>query len=281
MRLSSGSFQRLRLIVPVLLLAFFGSAPVSAAGQRSAHHHHNPNALWHIVHDRCVPAARQGRMVKPCVQVSLEHGVRKGYVVIKDLRGVAQYLVIPTARISGIESPQLLQPSTPNYLADAWRARHWVEKKLGRTLARGDIALAINSIQGRSQNQLHIHVDCIRTDVRHALDRMLPAIGDTWAPLPQRLAGHPYRAMRLFGEQLHANPIKLLARSLRPGQSMGKQTVVVVGQRFADGRDGFLLLADHSDRATNDWGGGEELQDHQCHIAGVPASAASVAAQSH
>jgi len=200
-------------------------------------------------------------------------------VVIKDLRGKSQYLVLPTARISGIESPQLLRPEAPNYLADAWRARTWVEKALGRKLPRGDIALAINSIQGRTQNQLHIHVDCIRGDVRKALDAMLPRIGDTWSYLPKPLAGHPYRAMRVAGPALHVRPIRLLARSLRAGQSMGRQTLVVVGQRFADGRDGFLLLAGQSNIARGNWGSGEELQDHQCRIANaLPSQAVARAA---
>jgi len=228
--------------------------------------------LWRIVHDRCVPAARQGRMVPPCVEVALAQGVRDGYVVMKDLRGKSQYLVLPTARISGIESPRLLQPDAANYLADAWNARSWVEKALGRPLDREDISLAINSAQGRTQNQLHIHVDCIRVDVRKALDGMLPAIGGSWSRLPKPLASHPYRAMRVIGRQLDIDPLKLLARSLPAGQSMGRQTLVVVGQRFADGRAGFLLLAGRSNVARGNWGSGEELQDHQCRIADAQAA---------
>lgn len=249
------------------LLALACAACVHAPAAPAQRHHHDPNVLWHIVHDRCVPAARQGHMVAPCVEVSLAHGTQHGYVVMKDLRGVAQYLVLPTARISGIESPQLLAPDAPNYLADAWRARSWVEKRLGRRLARGEIVLAINSILGRTQNQLHIHVDCIRESVRKALDQMLPDIGSTWSRLPRRLAGHTYRARRLVGRDLDANPVKLLAQSLGAGQSMGHQTLAVVGQHFADGHDGFLLLADRSDVALGDWGSSEELQDHQCRIA--------------
>lgn len=257
----------LRIYLAAGLILVAGAVAGLAACRHAAVHAHDPNALWRIVHDRCVPAARQGRMVKPCVEVSLTHGVKGGYVVLKDLRGKSQYLVLPTARISGIESPQLLRPDAPNYLADAWNARSWVEKALGRRLPRGDIALAINSIQGRTQNQLHIHVDCIRVDARKDLDAMLPGIGGTWSRLPKPLAGHPYRAMRVDGTALHVRPIRLLARSLQAGQTMGRQTLVVVGQRFADGRDGFLLLAGQSDIARGNWGSGEELQDHRCRIA--------------
>lgn len=260
-----------RSLLSSLFLLLLLSVPALAA-QPAKPRHHDPNALWRIVHDRCVPAARSHQpLPAPCVQVSMPDGARDGFVVIRDQRGVAQHLLMPTARISGIESPVLLRAGTPDYLADAWRARHWVEQALGRTLPRDQIGLAINSIRARSQNQLHIHVDCMNADVRRALDRMLPAIGDRWALLPQPLAGHPYRAMRVYGRQLHTDPVKLLARSLHHGQRMGRQTLVVVGQRFADGRDGFLLLAGRSDRATGDWGGGEELLDHQCHLAGAAA----------
>jgi len=273
----------LRLPLATGLLAIAGLAAVLAGCQHAPRHVHDPNVLWRIVHDRCVPTARQGHMVKPCVQVSLARGVQDGYVVIKDLRGKSQYLVLPTARIRGIESPQLLRPEAPNYLADAWRARTWVEKALGRRLPRGDVALAINSVQGRSQNQLHIHVDCIRGDVRAALDAMLPDIGSTWARLPRPLAGHPYRAMRVVGPAAGVRPVRRLARSLHPGQSMGRQTLVMVGQRFADGRAGFLLLAGQSNLARGNSGSGEELQDHQCRIADAlpPRPVARAAAAGH
>jgi len=260
-------FTWLRPSLATWLIAITVSAAGLAACQHVAPHRHDPNALWHIVHERCVPAARQGRMVPPCVEVSLAQEGRDGYVVMKDLRGKSQYLVLPTARISGVESPQLLRPDAPNYLADAWRARSWVDKALGRKMPRGDIVLAINSIRGRTQNQLHIHVDCIRGDVRKTLDSMLPEIGSAWSRLPKPLAGHPYRAMRVAGRDLDVDPVKLLARSLHAGQSMGRQTLVVVGQRFADGSDGFLLLAGRSNVARGNWGSGEELQDHQCRIA--------------
>lgn len=254
------------------LLAMMVAGCASVPAGHSPHHARDRNALWRIVHDRCVPAARQGRMVPPCVEVVLANDAREGYVVMKDMRGVAQYLVLPTARISGIESPRLLAPDAPDYLADAWKARRWVNASLKRRLPRGDIALAINSMQGRSQDQLHIHVDCIRGDVRAALDRMLPRIGDGWSRLPQPLAGRRYRAMRLLGRRLPANPLRLLARSLPPGQSMGHQTLVVVGQRFADGRAGFLLLAHQSHLAMGDPGSGEALLDHQCRIGDAAAA---------
>ncbi len=74
----------------------------------------NPDALWEIVHDYCEPAAEGAHVKQKCADVDLAGG----YAVLKDRVGVAQYLLIPTARIGGIESPVLLDAHTLNY----WRA---------------------------------------------------------------------------------------------------------------------------------------------------------------
>jgi CDP-diacylglycerol pyrophosphatase len=189
-------------------------------------------------------------------------------VVLKDLVGATQYLLIPTARVSGIESASLLAPEAPNYFADAWRERSYTERAAQHPLPRQAISLAINSAFGRSQNQLHIHIDCIRTDVRAALQRQLAVIGDNWAALSEPLAGHHYRAMRVQADALDdTNPFTLLADGV-PGarMAMGEQTLVVVGAEFADGSPGFIILTDQVNLASGDHASGEELQDHGCAI---------------
>ena len=73
-----------------------------------------------------------------------------GFVVLKDINGVAQFLLIPTARISGIEDPAILASDAVNYWAPAWQARSFVEDRLHKTLPRNAVALAINWMQGRA-----------------------------------------------------------------------------------------------------------------------------------
>lgn len=228
----------------------------------------DPNALWNIVHGRCVPNEQQHANPAPCRFVSLTQGEHNGYAVLKDLVGVAQYLLIPTARVGGIESPVVLAPGAPNYFAYAWRARTYVDSALHRALPRDAISLAINSVSGRSQNQLHIHVDCVRADVHATLRRQETSIGTRWAPFGAPLAGHRYLAMRVESGDLDVNPFVLLADGV-PGarQSMGNHTLVVVGAVFADGRPGFVILDNRADPAAGDEGSGEELQDHTCAIA--------------
>ena len=248
-------------VVIVFAIVFLGASPSGRAA--------DPDALWKIVHDKCVPDQQQNGNPAPCALVDQSEGDAKGYALLKDIVGATQYLMIPTARVPGIESDSVLAPGAPNYFADAWRERGFTEKAAGHPLPRQAISLAINSAFGRSQNQLHIHIDCIRMDVAAALQRQLGAIGDSWAPLPEPLAGHTYMAIRVLADDLDgANPFALVADGV-PGThaAMGRQTLVVVGAEFADGRPGFIVLTDHVDLATGDRAAGEELQDHDCALA--------------
>jgi CDP-diacylglycerol pyrophosphatase len=227
----------------------------------------DPDALWKIVHDKCLADAQRNGEPEPCLLVDLSAGVDKGYVVLKDLVGATQLLVMPSAKITGIESPDILAPDATNYFAMAWLTTSRVAALAHRSLPRDGLSLAINSIDGRTQNQLHIHVDCLDAGVRDALRQHLAEIGEHWAPLSVRLQGHDYLAMRVAGASLEGkNPFRLLADGVpQAAADMGHQTLAVVGATLPDGRPGFILLADHSDLATGDTGSAEELQDHACH----------------
>ena len=227
--------------------------------------HADPSALWHILHDRCVPNQAAHQDPSPCAEVE------SGWVLLKDRNGIAQHLLMPTARISGIEDPAILKPDAMNYWDPAWQARRFVRARLKTTLPRDAISLAINSAVGRTQDQLHIHVDCVRADVRTALHTNLDSIGTTWAPFPAPLAGHPYRAMRISqGTLAGANPFHLLADADPAAVAdMGHHTLVVVGEQFSDGSLGFVLLDGKADLATANRASGEELQDHDCAVAGA------------
>jgi CDP-diacylglycerol pyrophosphatase len=243
--------------------------PIVLLGAARSGHAADPNALWNIIHGECVPDQLQKGDPAPCALVDLQDGDDRGYAVLKDIVGATQYLLIPTARVPGIESDLLLAPAAPNYFADAWRERGYTERAAQHPLPREAISLAVNSAFGRSQNQLHIHIDCVRTDVRAVLQRQLATIGDSWAPLSEPLADHRYRAMRVLGDVLgETNPFALLADGV-PGAraAMGEQTLAVVGAEFAGGRPGFVILTDHVNFASGDKASGEELQDHDCALA--------------
>lgn len=221
----------------------------------------DPDALWKIVHGSCVPHEQKAENPAPCAAVSLTGG----YAVLKDNSPVKplQFLLIPTERITGIEDPALLDAAAPNYWPDAWRARRFVEGLAKRPLSRDEIGLAVNSQYARTQDQLHIHVACLRPEVRAALSRALGAVGPEFAPLPEPLEGHAYRALRIPGDTLGtADPFRLVAAA-GGRDHMGRETIVVTGADFADG-PGFLVLNGEEDAATGDRGGGEQLVGPEC-----------------
>ena len=227
--------------------------------------HADPNALWNIVHGQCVPDQIAHGDPKPCAEVDLRHGIAGGFAVLKDINGATQYLLIPTNRVGGIESPLVLAPGAPNYFADAWQARRLVEKALGHSALR-DIR-----VWPLIPNWHAPRPSCIFTSTAFA-----PMCATRCGASARRSAGagacsgiacrsslpcHARGRPSLAG----ANPFKLLASGV-PGAraDMGRHTLVVVGMQFAHEAPGFVLLDDHADIAHGDAAGGEELQDHAC-----------------
>jgi|SRR5579862_8379278 len=239
----------------VAALAAFVLAPATL---RAA----NPDALWNIIHGQCVPSELGGSGPAPCSLVDL----KDGYAVLKDIRGATQFLLIPTAKVTGIEDPQIRASGAPNYWAAAWQARTFMAERAGRPVPRDDVGLAINSIDGRSQNQLHIHIDCLNAKVKQALAQAAGRIGGAWSPLAQPLAGHIYLAMQVEASDLaNVDPFRLVAGGIPSAATdMGDQTIVVAGAVLADGKPGFYILDDRADPARDDRGSGEELLDHEC-----------------
>lgn len=227
------------------------------------------DALWKIVHAKCVPDQQANRKPAPCVLVDISHGIDDGYAILKDRVGKTQFLLIATRRISGIESPDLLMPDAPNYWADAWKARSFVIAAAHRDLDWNMLGLAINSAHARSQDQLHIHIDCLQPGVRALLAQHLDAIGSSWKRLSFPLDSERYIARRLDAAALVTNnPFNLLAGEVGgAGQKMGEETLVVAGATFAPGQNGFILLAAGADPSTGDRAHGEDLLDHACALA--------------
>lgn len=272
--LSRSPVKRLLAVASALLLAAVFVIAATSIWQIT-----HADALWRIVHGSCVPDMQLNRAASPCVSVDLSRGVADGVAVLKDVKGSTQYLIIPTRKITGIESNAILEPAAVNYFSNAWAATDLVSQRLPHTLERTGFAVAINSASGRSQNQLHIHVDCIQPEVKLALQRAGPEIQTTWQTLPVKLMGHEYRAMWIPGSQLGSrNPFDLLAASLHdPVHEMAGHTLVLAGAERS-GETGFILLDRKAPTfavAVSSWlklglGAGEELEDHHCRLANDP-----------
>ncbi len=231
------------------------------------------NALWHVVHDLCVTDMRLRGAPAPCLKVDFQGG----YAVLKDIRGATQILLVPTVRMGGIESPQLQGPGGPNYFDEAWKSRGLFERRTGVEVPRDDIALVINSRYARTQGQLHVHIDCVSKEVRDTLKANLNAIGPKWVEVPGGFPPFRYKAMRVMGEDLgEHDPFKLLAQGDPEARAdMGPETLVVVGETFAGGEPGFILLSHRANLLRLDFGAGEDLMDHRCAVLRPPAASGS------
>ena len=249
--------ERFRIIPLIALSSALALAPLAARA--------DPMVLWRIVHDACVPHAEAGEGPKPCESVDLTQGEAQGVAILKDLVGVVQMLAIPTRRVTGIEDPQMLAPNAPNVFGDAWKAKALLDSRLDHPLPRDAVALTINSKWARSQDQLHVHVDCVAAPVAEALAAYRSALDEHWRVMTVALRGQTYFARRLDSADLaDAEPLKLLADGLDGASAqMSAYSLAAVGANF-DGKPGFILLAD---RFSLEGGGhAEDLQDHNCAI---------------
>jgi CDP-diacylglycerol pyrophosphatase len=240
--------------------------PQSASAANRAASAANRDGLWFVVHDVCLPAYQSIGVAFPCLKVEIANGLDRGFAVLQSPSSAAHIIVVPTARISGIESPALQSETAPNYWEAAWDARHFVEQGARRRLPRDKIGMAINSASTRSQDQLHIHVACIAPVVADFLRRRQSEIYGAWSPLRAKLAGRRFLAMKVETESLaEVDPFKLLRRGNSSNRLfMGRQTLAVVGATFRNGKSGFYVLANDTRASPRDTAIAEALLDDKC-----------------
>jgi len=101
----------------------------------------------------------------------------------------------------------------------------------------------VNSAHARSQDQLHIHIECLQPLLRGVLRRSASTLdAASWGRVD--VPGWRLVALRGDGEALAgANPFQLLAQRL-PGaaQAMGDYSLLVAGVDLPAG-PGFVILA--------------------------------------
>src|SRR2546430_2238411 len=83
-----------------------------------------------VVNGLCVSNQRLTASPAPCSEVDSTHG----FAVL--WAGAAHYLLVPTEKIPGIESSQLLAPAAPNYWAFAWQSRFFLNDTVGTPVPR-------------------------------------------------------------------------------------------------------------------------------------------------
>lgn len=219
---------------------------------------HHPDALWRIVSQQCVPNQQKSQNPEPCAKVDLP----SGFVLLKDIHGPLQYLLMPTAKMKGMESPELLQAKTPNFFWLAWQQRNVMSARLGSYIPDDVVSLTINSTTGRTQSQLHIHISCLREDVREQLNRYANTLNSHWQQFPESLAGNQYIARKVgVAEFSRFGPFIMLANQVpQAREHMGRYSLAMA--KLADGD--WVVLATERNLLRLNLASAEQLQDHDC-----------------
>jgi CDP-diacylglycerol pyrophosphatase len=189
---------------------------------------------------------------------------KAGYAILKDQKGDSQLLLVATQRRWGIDDPHIESADEPNYFEEAWKARRCIVDSAGQPAKESEISIAINSKYGRSDGQLHVHIDILKPDIAARFHPGIRAF---------EFEGHNYAVEHyetIHGKNLFAD----LQRSLQPGDEMANHTIVVI----EDPAGGFFVLNDRMhglDRAS-----GEELQVNHNRLASDRFAALSANAKS-
>jgi len=224
----------------------------------------NPDALWTVV-QRCVAAKQHGHTLRAgCLSVDLKDQIA---ILPGLIGGRWHFLAVPTVRITGIEDPKVMDPHAPNYWALAWvAAQHYLPSRVTKDRTR--IGLAVNSEVGRSQNQLHIHIACLKMGVRLELAADEDRFGPSWSAPILVYGPQMYRVMRVEGDTLDGvDPFTLLLRVPGAADEIGAHTLVVTGATWDRGvKRGFYILDDRASDTPDgpDHGHGEDLLDENC-----------------
>ena len=243
----------IHLLAAIGALLSFGAVPASAqtpAGPAAACVlPPRPDTLWALA--QCCERSLAGDV--GC----RVYDKTNGYVIIKDnsARKPRSYLIIPTSRVTGIEDRLVDRPP----VVDFWQYG-WAQSRTYPGYPEIDTGMAINSEQGRTQNQLHIHISCVRPEVRTALEQaaidFFPA-----KPALLRLPPHDnlYRALKVTSLGGAQSPFLVFQTDPEVREHMGDQSIAVVASSLPGQ---FFVVDNRSDAGRP--GHAEELLDQTC-----------------
>ncbi|MCJ2077297.1 CDP-diacylglycerol diphosphatase [Methylobacterium sp. E-016] len=238
-----------------------------AASPAAGHATDDPSrdVLW-VALKTCVLAKKLAGWTFPCLDVVLGDRDRPSTAVLRAPGEPTHVVVMPTDTVAGLEALTLRVGRGTAYWRAALTARRFVLDPLKGSAPVAKVGLAVNSARGRSQDQLHIHLDFMKPRVLAALRAHGHGVRATWAPFPVPLAGDRYFAMRVpAGEAERFNLFAALARL--PGRRDLRETSFgAVATPVGDPEPGFYVLAYRAPRAS-----AEDLMDHTCAVSGTSA----------
>lgn len=241
----------MRLITLTVLLSFAGCASATAGLLPR-------DALWVVVRS-CLVAKETIGSPFPCLEVERPSGGKPGYAVIRAPGSSTHVIVTPTVKIEGMEDPQLQQGDAGTYWRAALVARRFVTESAGDRVPLSSVGLAVNSNRTRSQDQLHIHAECVAPRVLAAVRDQAAEMGRDW-----RVLNHPVDGDRVFGRRM--SEAQMSAGNLFadlgavPGArgDLSGMTVLVVASRPEPGAD-LLAIATRTRRRSI-----ERMFDESC-----------------
>ncbi|WP_409566538.1 CDP-diacylglycerol diphosphatase [Methylobacterium sp. E-065] len=244
-----------RALLAVLATLMF-PVPVSAAPDPSR------DVLWAAL-KTCVLAKRLANRTFPCLSVDLGDGERPGTAVLRAPGEPTHSVVMPTDTVAGLEAPVLRGPRGAAYWRAALAARPFVSDAFKGKLSPDAVGLAVNSARGRSQDQLHIHVDCLRPSVLAALKAHGRQIQRRWSRFPVPLAGDRYYALRVpEAEAARFNPFAVLHTLPGARPDLHRTSFAALATPPGDPEPGYILLAYRAPSAS-----AEDVMDHSCTVA--------------
>lgn len=240
------------LLTSLLFYGVFSTFNVSAA---------DPDFLWKTINEKCVPDYNTSGQYAPCTLVD----EKEGTVIYKADGGNFKFLLLPIKKITGIEDPSLLSDSTKPYFYQAWLSRALLSFELAElkgAVSEKSISLALNAINSRSQNQLHIHISCLSPTASAIIRHVdMSQFGSEWTDFPKPFHGHNYSARKLTLDELRtANVFKIVdERVKQKGFEMKYTTIGLVNLD----KDTFLLLTSSGNEGLK-VGAEGDLQDQSC-----------------
>lgn len=239
------------------------AALVMAAGAAEASER---NRLWAVVRT-CASAYRWTGLSFPCLAVDLPgNNLKLGSAVLRPLH-TDELILSPTRETAGIEDPFLQSDEAPNYFAAAWRARSFLKGPDGAPPARDEVALIVNTKGTRSQDQLHIHIGCLRPDVRRFLDEAAQRMPlNQWTRIGPVVPRQIYFGVRVTEADFQTlNPVRIAAQGFAgAARNPGGLMVMAVGARVHEEDDMLILALFEGVDGRIQHVGAEDLLDRSC-----------------
>ena len=124
-------------------LALMATAGLAAAAAMAAAAGVDRDRLRFIVQQQCVPHWLEAHNPAPCIDVRMvgTGSGSQGYALLRDQKGGAHFLLIPTRTISGIDSTEVRAGGALNYFSDAWNAREVLTSVVGHSPRRSAVGV--------------------------------------------------------------------------------------------------------------------------------------------